>query len=114
MKKWRLLIAPIVLTAMLTGCAVPVPDPSSNPLTDVIDLIPWVKSVAGDATAQELTARIAEVTAKLSSLDVSDSERAELESRWSQLGQAIAADPADVAAHAAELNAIFDDIRAAS
>jgi hypothetical protein len=103
-----------VLTAMLSGCAVPVPDPSSNPLTEVIDLIPWAKSVGADATAQELTARIAEVTAGLSSLDVSDSVRAELQARLTTLGAAIAADPADVDAHAAELNAILDDIRAAS
>jgi hypothetical protein len=114
MKKRGLFVAPILLVVLLGGCTVPAPDPSSNPLTDVIDLIPWAKSVAGDASAQELTARIAEVTAGLSSLDVSDSERAELQGRLSQLGQAIAADPADVAAHAAELNAILEDIRAAS
>jgi hypothetical protein len=114
MKKWQVLTAPIVLAAMLSGCAVPVPDSSSNPLTDVIDLIPWAKSVAAGATAQELIARIAEVTAGLSSLDISEAERTELESRLTLLGQAIAADPADVDAHAAELNAILDDIRAAS
>jgi hypothetical protein len=93
---------------------VPVPDSSSNPLTDVIDLIPWAKSIGADATAQELTARIAEITAGLSSLDISEAERTELESRLTRLGQAIAADPADVDAHAAELNAILDDVRAAS
>ena len=92
----------------------PTPDPSSNPVSELIDLIPWAKSVAVDASAQELTARIAEVTTRLSTLDVSEAERAELQSRLVALGEAIATDPANVAAHAAELNAILEDIRAAS
>jgi hypothetical protein len=114
MKKWHLLIAPIVLAGMISGCAVPAPNASSNPLTEVIDLIPWANSVAGDATAQKITARLAEATAGLSSLDISEAERAELQARLTSLGEAIAADPADIDAHAAELNAILDDIRGAS
>ncbi|WP_314502652.1 hypothetical protein [uncultured Microbacterium sp.] len=83
-------------------------------MSDLIDLIPWAKSVAGDATVQELTSRIAEVTAGLSSLDIPEADRAALQARLTALGAAIAADPSEVAKHADELNEILDDIRAAS
>ena len=110
----RLWVAPLVLVGMLSGCAVPAPAASPNPVSDLISLIPWAKSVAGDATAQELTSRIAEVTAGLSSLDIPEADRGALQARLTALGAAIAADPTDAATHAAELNSILDDIRAAS
>ena len=114
MRKPSWLIAPLLLVALLGGCAVPVPAASSNPVSDLIDLVPWAKSVAGDANAQELEARIAEITARLPELDISDAERAEVAARLQKLGAAISADPADSAAHAAELNAILDELKAAA
>ena len=113
MRKPSRLIAPLLLVAMLGGCAVPVPAASSNPVSDLIDLIPWAKSVAGYATAQELEARIAEITARLPELDISEAKRAEVADRLQTLGAAIAAEPTDTAAHAAELNAILDELRTA-
>ena len=98
---------------MLGGCAVPVPAASSNAVSDLIDLIPWAKSVAGNATAQELEARVAEVAARLSELDISDAKRAEVAGRLQTLAATIVADPVDSAAHAAELNVILDDLKAA-
>ena len=114
MRKPSWLIAPLLLVALLGGCAVPVPAASSNPVSDLIDLIPWAKSVAGDATAQELQARIAEITARLFELDISEAKRAEVAARLQTLGAAVVAEPADSAAHAAELNAILDELRAAA
>ena len=114
MRKPSWLIGPLLLVAMLGGCAVPVPAASSNPVSDLIDLIPWAKSVAGDATAQELQARIAEITARLPELDISEAKRAEVAARLQTLGAEISADPADSAAHAAELNAILDELKAAA
>ena len=113
MRKPSWLIAPLLLVAMLGGCAVPVPAASSNPVSDLIDLIPWAKSVAGDATAQEVEARIAEITARLPELDISEAKRAEVAARLQTLGAAVVAEPADSAAHAAELNAILDELKAA-
>ena len=113
MRKPSWLIAPLLLVALLGGCAVPVPAASSNPVSDLIDLIPWAKSVAGDANAQELEARIAEITARLPELDISDAERAEVAARLQTLGAARSADPADSAAHAAELNTILEELRTA-
>ena len=83
-------------------------------MSDLIDLIPWAKSVAGDATAQELQARIAEITTRLPELDSSEAKRAEVASRLQTLGAAIVANPADSAARAAELNAILDELKAAA
>ena len=99
---------------MLGGCAVPVPAASSNPVSDLIDLIPWAKSVAGDASAQELKRGSRRSLRGF----LSWMSRRRSVPRWRQAGRrsatAIAADPTDVAAHAAELNAILDDIRAAA
>lgn len=114
MRKPSWLIAPLLLVAMLGGCAVPVPAASSNPVSDLIDLIPWAKSVAADGTAQELQARIAEITARLPELDISETKRGEVAGRLQTLGAAIVADPADSAAHVSELNAILDELRAAA
>ena len=114
MRKPPWLIAPLLLVAMLGGCAMPVPAASSNPVSDLIDLIPWAKSVAGDATAQELQARIAEITARLPELDISEAKRAEVAGRLQKLGAALVAEPTDAASHAAELNAILDELKAAA
>jgi len=113
MRKPSWLIAPLLLVAMLGGCAMPVPAASSNPVSDLIDLIPWAKSVAGTATAQEIEARIAEITARLPELDISDAKRAEVAGQLQTLGAAVVAEPADTAAHAAELNAILGELKAA-
>ena len=113
MTKPSWLIAPVLLVAMLGGCAVPVPAASSNPVSDLIDLIPWAKSVAGTATAQELGARIAEITARLPELDISEAKRGEVAATLQTLVAAVVAEPADSAAHAAELNAVLDELKAA-
>jgi hypothetical protein len=116
MRKRAVVVVPLLLVALLSGCAGLTADPGSNPLKDlegVGDLIPWAKSIAADASAEQLTARIAEITAGLPSLDISDAVRADIEARLKALGAAVAADPANVAAHAAELNAIIDEVKAA-
>ena len=113
MRKPSWLIAPLLLFGMLSGCAVPVPVASSNPLSDLIDLIPWAKSVAGTATAQELEARIAEITARLPELNISEAKRAEVAGRLQKLEAAIVTEPVDSANHAAEPNAILDELKAA-
>ena len=82
MSKTAIVVAPLLVVALLGGCAAPAPD--QGPLKDlesVIDLIPWAKSVAADASADQLTARIAEITAGLPSLDIPDATRTEVESR---------------------------------
>src|SRR6188474_2162753 len=110
MRKPSWLIAPLLLVAMLGGCAVPVPAASSNPVSELIDLIPWAKSVAGDATAQEVQTRIAEITARLPELEISEAKRVEVAGRLQTLGAAVVAEPTDAASDAAELNAILDEL----
>ena len=83
-------------------------------MSDLIDLIPWAKSVAGTATAQELEARIAEITARLPELDISEAKRAELAAKLQALDAAVVAEPAESAAHIAELNAILDETQSRS
>ena len=111
--KRALFVAPLLLAALLSGCAVPSADQGSNPVQDLIDIIPWAKSVAADATANELTARIAEVSARISTLEIPDATRTAIEDKLKDLDAAIRADPGNVAAHAAALNAILDDLKAA-
>jgi hypothetical protein len=113
MRKPSWLVAPLLLAAMLGGCAVPVPAATDNPVSDLVDLIPWAKSVAGTATAHEIDARIAEITARLPELDISDAKRAEVAGKLQTLQAAIVAEPADTAAHAAQLNEILDELKAA-
>ena len=115
MTKRSVVAIPLLLVVLLSGCAGPAGDQGSNPLKDlegVVDLIPWAKSVAADATAEQLTARVDEVIAGLPSLDIPEATRADLEARLTALGAAVAADPAN-AAHVAELNAIIDEVKAA-
>ncbi|WP_137845538.1 hypothetical protein [Microbacterium sp. 2FI] len=107
-------LTPLLAAALLTGCAIPTAD--SNPVSElekVIDLIPWAKSVAGTATSTELSARIDEITTNLDSLDLAAAKKADLEARLTALKSSISTDPADLATHVAELNAIIDELRAA-
>jgi len=107
----------VLLAAILTGCAAPAAppaDPPSNPLQDVIDLIPWAKSVADDATAADVTARIAELTAALPNLEMTDAARAGITSDLEQLAADVAEHPNDIEAHVAALRAIIADVQAAA
>jgi hypothetical protein len=113
MKRPAIVIVPVLLAALLGGCAVSPTQQTDNPIQDLIDIIPWVKSVAADASADELTARIAELTAGLPALDISDAERAEIEGKLRALDAAIRADPSNPAAYATELNAILDQVKTA-
>jgi hypothetical protein len=116
MRKRAVVVVPLLLVVLLSGCAGPAGEQASNPLKDlegVVDLIPWAKSIASDASADQLTARIDEIIAGLPSLDISDASRAELEARLKDVGEAVAADPANAAAHVAELNTIIDEVKAA-
>lgn len=109
-------IVPLLLAVLLSGCAGPAADQGSNPLEDlegVVDLIPWAKSIASDASAEQLTARVEDITAGLPSIDIPDSTRADIEARLTALSSAVAADPTNVAAHVAELNVIIDEVKAA-
>jgi len=116
MRKPALIVAPLLLAAMLGGCAAPGAEPGSNPLNDiekVIDLIPWAKSIAADASADELTGRIAEITAGLPARDIPEATRTEIQDQLKALDAAVCADPGNAAAHVSELNAILDDVKAA-
>jgi hypothetical protein len=116
MTKRSFVAIPLLLVVLLSGCAGPAADQGANPLKDlegVVDLIPWAKSVASDATAEQVTARVDEVIAGLPSLDIPEATRADLEARLTALGAAVAADPANAAAHVAEINAIIDEVKAA-
>jgi hypothetical protein len=116
MRKPAVVAVPLLLVVLLSGCAGPAGEQGPNPLKDlegVVDLIPWAKSIAGDATAEQLTARVDEIMAGLPSLDIPDSARADVEARVTALSEAVKGDPADTAAHVAELNAIIDDVKAA-
>jgi hypothetical protein len=116
MSKPTMAVVPLLIAALLGGCTAPVPDLSDNSVEDlqnVIDLIPWAKSVAGDASTDQLSARIAEITAGLPSLDIPDATRTEVGSRLKVLSAAVLADPSNAAAHATELNAIIDEMKAA-
>ena len=113
MNRPAIVVVPVLVAALLGGCAVSPAEQPANPVQDLIDIIPWAKSVAADATADELTARIAEITARLPTLDISDARRAEIERKLKALDAAIRADPSNLAAHATELNAILDEIKTA-
>ena len=113
MKRPARLVAPLLLVALLSGCAVAPAGQGSNPLQDLVDIIPWAKSVAADATAEEVTARIAEISAQLPTLDIPEGTRTELEAKLKALAAAIRAEPGNVAAHIAAANEVIDDIKAA-
>ena len=112
MNRPAIVVVPVLLAALLGGCTVSPAEQPANPVQDLIDIIPWAKSVAADATADELTARIAEITAGLPTIDISDAKRAEIEGKLRAMDAAIRADPSNLAAHATELNAILDEIKA--
>jgi len=81
MRKPAIIVVPLLVAAFLSGCAAPAPGQGTNPLKDlesVIDLIPWAKSIAADASAEQVTARILEISVGLPSLDISDATRAGL------------------------------------
>src|SRR5687768_7247621 len=101
MSRPAIVVVPVLLAALLGGCAVSPAEQPSNPIQDMIDLIPWAKSVAADATADELAARIAEISAGLPALDISDAERTAIEDKLKALDAAIRAEPSDGAQHAA-------------
>jgi len=116
MRKPAVVAVPLLLVVLLSGCAGPAGEQGPDPLKDlegIVDLIPWAKSIAGDATAEQLTARVDEIIAGLPSLDIPEAARADIEARVKTLGEAVKADPADTAAHVAELNAIIDEVKAA-
>ena len=113
MNRPAIVVVPLLLVSLLGGCAVSPAEQPSNPIQDLIDIIPWTKSVAADASADELTARIAEITAGLPTLDIWDAKRAEIEGKLRAMDAAIRADPSNLAAHATELNGILDEIKTA-
>jgi len=116
MRKPAMIVVPLILVVLLGGCATPMPGQGTNPLNDlekVVDLIPWAKSVAAGASAEQLTARVAEISAALPSLDIPQATRADIEARLGELTASVLADPSNAGSHASELNAILDEIRAA-
>jgi len=115
MRKPAMIVVPLIVVALLGGCA-PMAGQGANRLNElekVIDLIPWAKSVAADASSQQLTARVGEIRAGLPSLDIPAATRADIEARLNELAESLLADPSSAGAHASELNAILDEIRAA-
>ena len=113
MGKVKLLALPLILAASLSACAVPAADDVSNPIQDMIDTIPWARDVADTATAQELTARVDEISATLGSLDVSETARSDIQARLKALGDDLVANPSETQAHVDELRDIIADIAAA-
>ena len=113
----RLLVAPLVLAALLSGCAGAPADQGSNPLDDlkkVVELAPWAKSVADNAGAQEVLARVAELQATVSTLDVPQATKDEVAKRLTALSAEVTANPDAGKAAVTELRAIIDQLKAAA
>src|SRR6478735_9053556 len=110
MAKLKLLALPLILAATLTACAVPAGDDVSNPIQDMIDTIPWARDVADTASAQELTARVDEISATLGSLEISEAARSDIQVRLKPLSADLAANPSATKAHVDELRKIIADI----
>jgi hypothetical protein len=113
MRMRKLLFVPLMLVTLLSGCAAPAADQGSNSMQNLIDLIPWAKSVADSATAEEVTTRIDEVIAALPMLAVSQATKDELTARLKTLKSEVVAHPDNRSANAAELRAIIELVRAA-
>jgi len=113
MGKLKLLALPIILAATLTACAVPAADQGSNPIQDLIDTIPWARDVADTASAQELAARVDEISATLGRLDISEAARSDIQARLKALGADLAAQPSETQARVDELRDIIAEIAAA-
>ena len=113
MGKLKLLALPLILAATLSACAVPGADDVSNPLQDMIDTIPWARDVADTASAQELTARVDEISATLGSLDISESARSDIQARLKALSADLVTNPSKTQAHVDELRDIIADIATA-
>ena len=113
----RLLVVPLVLVALLSGCAGAPADQSSNPLDGlekIVDIAPWAKSIADGASAREVQARVAELQATLPTLDVPESTRDEVAKRLTALSAELTTNPDAGKAAVTELRAIIDELRAAS
>src|SRR4051794_11396393 len=93
MRMSKLLVMPLVLVALLSGCAVPAPNQVPNPIQSMIDLIPWAKSVADTASAEDVTARIDEISATLPTLEASQATKNEVAARLTALRAAVVAHP---------------------
>ena len=113
MGKLKLLALPLILAATLTGCSVPGAGDASNPIQDLIDTIPWARDVADTASAQELAARVDEISATLDSLEISETARSEFQARLKALSVDLAARSSETQAHIDELRAIIAEIAAA-
>ena len=113
MGRLKLLALPLILAATLTGCAAPGADGVSNPLQDLIDTIPWARDVADTASAQELAARVDEISATLGSIEISEAARSEFQARLKALSADLAAHSSETQAHVDELRAIIAEIAAA-
>jgi hypothetical protein len=115
--KRRVLVVPLVLTALLSGCAGAPADRGSNPLDDlkkVVEIAPWAKSIADNASAQEVQARVAELQATLSTLDVPQETKDEAAKRLAALSAELTTNPDAGKAAVTELRAIIGALRAAT
>lgn len=107
---------PLVVAAILAGSVGCAPDQGRNPVDDlvhVVDLIPWARSVADIASAEQLSARIEELRATLPGLDIPDATKAALTARLEALKADAQAHPTEFKANAVKLGTLIEDVKAA-
>lgn len=114
MGKLGSLVLPLVLVAILSGCAAPAADQVSSPLRDMIDLIPWARDIGDTATTEEVAARIDEIAAELPALGLAYATRRDLEGKLKRLAIDVNAESGNLAEEVAELRAIIDEVKAAA
>ncbi|WP_404432411.1 hypothetical protein LG299_00345 [Microbacterium lacus] len=96
----------------LTGCAAS--DTADNPLSDIVDLVPWAQEIADNASVDQVTERIEELKSSLPDLDISEETKAEIELRIEQLVADLQEDSSRLPEHIAELQKIVEDLTSAA
>lgn len=102
----------LAATLALTGCSAP--NVADNPLSDVVDLVPWAQEIADNASVDQVNARIEELKSTLPDLDIPEATKAEVEAKLDQLVTDLQQDASNLPEHIASLQKIVEDLTAAA